>query len=160
MKCFLFNLVVAGCALFLCACQNSEKPETAVFRDFNLGVTVEQMNVAQLQPKTGGNSVSTGIGKTPERRRSFELKYLIDEQSSEPFNEALFLEQLKTQIAEQISDAGVRANLAVSSGDSFYLNYSTKENRGSFEVIGARVEGNKYKLWCIVRESAGIESDK
>ena len=160
MKCFLFNLVVAGCALFLCACQNSEKPETTVFRDFNLGATVEQMNVAQLQPKTGGNSVSTAIGETTERRRSFELEYLLNEQSSEPFNEALFLDELKTQIAEQISDAGVWANVAVSTQDSFYFNYSTKENRGSFEVIGARVEGNKYKLWCIVRESAGIESDK
>ena len=160
MKRFLFNLVVVGCALFLCACQNSEKPETAVFRDFNLGATVEQMNVAQLQPKTGGNSVSNGIGKTTERRRSFELQYLIDEQNSKPFNEALFLKELQTQIAEQISDAGVRANLAVSSGDSFNINYSTKENRGSFEVIGARVERNRYKLWCIVRESAGIENDE
>lgn len=161
MKHFLFNLAVGGCALFLCACQNSEKPETAVFRDFNLGVTVEQMNVAQLQPKTrGGNSVSTGIGKTPERRRSFELPYLIDEQNSEPFNEVLFLKELQNQIAEQISDADIRAGVAVSSGDSFYINYSTKENRGSFEVIGARVEGNKYKLWCVMRETAGIESDK
>lgn len=161
MKRSLFNLVVAGGALFLCACQNSEKPETAVFRDFNLGATVEQMNVAQLQPKTGGgNSVSTGIGETPERRRSFELEYLTDEHSSEPFNEALFLKELQTQIAEQISDAGVRANLAVRSGDSFYIDYSTKENRGSIEIIGARVEGNKYKLWCIMRESSGIESDK
>lgn len=160
MKRFLFNLVVGGCALFLCACQNSEKPETVVFRDFNLGATVEQMNVAQLQPKTGGNSVSTGIGKTPERRRSFELEYLIDEQSSEPFNEALFMKELQTQIAQQISDAGVRANLGVLGRDFFYSNYSTKENRGSFDVIGARVEGNKYKLWCIMRETAGIESDK
>ncbi len=77
MKRFLFNLVVAGCALFLCACQNSEKPKTAVFRDFNLGATVEQMNVAQLQPKTGGNIVLTAIGD----RRSFELEYLLDEQA-------------------------------------------------------------------------------
>lgn len=160
MKRFLFNLVVAVCALFLCACQNSEKSETTVFRDFNLGATVEQMNVAQLQLKTGGNSVSTGIGKTLERRRSFELSYLIDEQSNEPFNEILFLKELQTQIAEQISDAGARAGHAVSSGDSFYLNYSTKENRGSFEVIGARLEGNRYKLWCVMHESAGIESNK
>ncbi len=160
MKRFLFNLVVAGCALLLCACQNSEKPETAVFRDFNLGATVEQMNVAQLQPKTGGNSVPSVIKFKTERRRGFELEYLLDEQSSEPFNEVLFLEELKTQIAEQISDAGVRMNLAVRIGESFYVNYSTKENRGSFEVIGARVEGNRYKLWCIVQESAGIESDK
>lgn len=160
MKRFLFNLVVAGCALFLCACQNSEKSETAVFRDFDLGATVEQMNVAQLQPETGGDSLPTVINFKTEGLRSFEIEYLLDEQSSEPFNEAVFLDELKTQIAEQISEAGVRTNFAVRVGGSFYLNYSTEENRGSFEVIGARVEGNKYKLWCIVRERAGIESDE
>ncbi|CAN5867459.1 hypothetical protein BH20ACI4_BH20ACI4_31480 [soil metagenome] len=160
MKCFLFNLVVAGCALFLCACQNSENPETAVFRDFNLGATVEQMNVAQLQPKTGGNSEPTIINFQPERRRIFELEYQLVEQSNEPFNDTVFLNELKNQIAEQISDAGIRGNFAIRVGDSLYIDYLTKENRGSFEVIGARVEGNKYKLWCIVRERAGIESDE
>lgn len=159
MKRFLFNLVVAGCALFLCACQNSEKPKTAVFLDFNLGSTVEQMNVAQLQAQTGRDSLPTVINFKTEGLRSFEIEYLLDEQSSEPFNEAVFLDELKTQIAEQISDSGV-ANFAVRVGGSLYLIYSTKENRGSFDVIGARVEGNKYKLWCIVRERAGIESDE
>lgn len=159
MKHFLFNLAVAGCALFLCACQNSEKPETAVFRDFNLGVTVEQMNVAQLQPKPGGISLPSAIKFKTERIHGFELEYLIDEQSSEPFNEAFFLDELQTQIAEQIGDAGM-ANFAARIGDIVYLNYWTKENRGSFEVIGTRVEGNRYKLWCIVRENAGIESDE
>jgi len=160
MKRFLFNLIVLSCALFLCACQNFEEPETVVFRDFNLGATVEQMNIAQLQSKTGGNSLPTAITFKTERLRSFKIEYLIDEQSSEPFNETLFLDELKTQIAEQISDASVRTDFVVRVGDIFYINYSTKENRGSFEVIGARVEGNKYKLWCIVRESAGIESNK
>jgi hypothetical protein len=160
MRRLLFNLVVAGCALFLCACQNSEKPETAVFRDFNLGTTVEQMNVAQLQPKTGRDSLPIAINSKTERRRDFKIEYLIDEQSSEPFNETVFLDELENHIAKQISDSGVRTNLAIRIGDSVYLNYSTKENKGSFDVIGARIEGNKYKLWCIVRETAGIESDK
>ncbi|HLM62087.1 MAG TPA: hypothetical protein VK308_14875, partial [Pyrinomonadaceae bacterium] len=146
MKLSLFNLVVAVCALSLSACQSSEKPETAVFRDFNLGAAVEQMNVAQLQPMTHRNNLPTTINFKSERLRSFEVKYLIDEQSSEPFDEISFLNELKTQITEQISEAGVR-NFAVRVGDVIYINYLTKENRGSFEVIGARVEGNKYKLW-------------
>ncbi len=160
MKRFLFNLIIAGCGVFLLACQHSEKPETVVFRDFNLGAAVEQMNVAQLKPITGGNSEPIVINFQPERRRIYELEYLLDEQNSELFDEAFFLEELKNQIAEQISDAGVRMNLAVRVGGYFYINHSTKENKGSFEVIGARVEGNKYKLWCIVRESAVVESDK
>ena len=160
MKHFLFNLVVAGCALFLFACQPSEKTETTFFRDFNLGATVEQMNVAQLQPKTGGGGATTAIGETTERRRNFELEYLLEARNGEPFDEAVFLNELKFEIAEQISDAGVRANGSGSNNDGFYFNYSTDENKGSVEVIGARVEGNKYKLWSVVRESAGIKSDK
>ena len=157
MKRFLFN--VAGCALFLCACQHSEKLETAFFQNFNLGATVEQMKVAQLQPKTGGGGATTAIGETTERRRNFELEYLLDERSSEPFNETVFLNELKSEIAKKIGDADVRANGAGSSNDGFYFNYSTDENRGSVEVIGARIEGNRYKLWSVVRESAGIKSD-
>lgn len=160
MKRFLFNLVVVCFALFLFACQHSEKPETAFFQNFNLGATVQQMKAVQLQPKTGGGGVTTAIGETTENRRNFELEYLLNEGNSERFDESVFLNELKSEVAEQISDAGVRANGTGSSNDGFYFNYSTHENRGSVEIIGARVEGNKYKLWCVVRESAGIESEK
>ena len=160
MKHFLFNLVVAGCALFLFACQQPGKPETAFFRDFNLGATVKQMNVAQLQPKSGGSGATTAIGETTERRRDFDLEYLLEEGNGKLFDESVFLSELKSEVAEQLSNAHVRANGGGTDNDGFYFNYSTDENRGSIEVIGARVQGNKYKLWCVVRESAGIESDK
>ena len=158
MKHFLFSFVIAGCALFLFACQQPEKPKTASFRDFDLGATVEQMNVIQLQPRTGSCSVTTSIGETAERRHGCAFEYLLDEGNSGRFNEAVFLNELKSEVAAQISDAGVHAD--GTSNDGFYFNYSTGENRGSIEVIGARVEGNKYKLWCVLHESAEIESDK
>src|SRR4028118_1132356 len=160
MKRFLFNLIVAGCVLFLCACQHSEKTETAFFLDFNLGETVKQMNVAQLGSSLSNGGVSTSIGETTERRHNFNVEYLLDRQNGAPFDEAIFFNRLQFEIAGQISKAGARANGSGSSGDSFYFNYSTGENRGSIDVIGARVEGNKYKLWCVVRESAGIKSDE
>lgn len=160
MKHFLFSLVVICFALFLFACKHSEKPETAFFQNFNLGATVQQMKAVQLRPKTGGSGATTAIGETTERRRNFELEYVLDEGNSEQFDESVFLNELKSEVAEQISNAGVRANGTGSSNEGFYFNYSTEENRGSVEVIGARVEGNKYKLWCVMRESAGIESDK
>lgn len=159
MNRFLLNLVVVGCALFLLACQNSGKSETAVFRDFNLDATVKQMNVVQLQPGTDETSEPIIINFPPERRRIFKLDYQLAEQISEPFNETLFLDELKNQIAEQIGDAGIRGSFGVRVEDSIYIDYLTKENRGSFEVIGARVEGNKYNLWCILRESEKTEGD-
>lgn len=154
MKYYLFSLVVISFALFVCSCQHQEKPESALFRDFNLGATVQQMNVAQLQPKTGGNSVSTWFGEITERRRDFILVYLLDEQNTEGFDEATFLDNLRVQIAQKISDAGLRTNLSRSYKDCFDFTYSKDESKGSIDVIGAKVEGNKYKLWCVMRESA------
>lgn len=163
MKRFLFNLVVAGCALFLCACQYSGKigkTETAFFRNFNLGATVQQMNVAQLQPRTGDDGLVASIGETTERRRNIHLEYLLDEQYYDEFDGSIFLNELKAKVAEQISNADVRANGNGTINDGFYFSYSTDEARGSVDVVGAKVKGNRYKLWCIVLESAGIESDK
>lgn len=154
MKYYLFSLVVISFALFVCSCQHQEKPESALFRDFNLGATIQQMNLAQLQPEPGGNRVSTSVGEITERRRDFNLVYLLDEQNTEDFDEETFLDNLEIQIAQKISDAGLRTNLSFSSKDTFNLNYSKDENKGSIDVIGAKVEGNRYKLWCVMRESA------
>jgi hypothetical protein len=155
---FLFSLVVASCALFTFACQQAEKPKTASFRDFNLAATVEKMNIVQLEPRTGGCSVSTSLGETAERRSGCTFEYLLNERNSGRFDEAVFLNELKSEVAGQIGDAVIQAN--GTSNDGFYFTFSKAENRGSIEVIGSRVEGNKYKLWCVVRESAEIESDK
>ena len=163
MKHLLFNIIVAGCALFLCACQYSDKTdktETAFFHNFNLGATVEQMNVPQLQPHIGGSGFVASIGKTAERRRNIYFEYLLDEQSGEQFDESIFLNELKAKVAEQISAADVRASGTGTINDGFYIDYSTDETRGSVDVIGAKVEKNRYKLWCTVLEIAGIEGDK
>jgi hypothetical protein len=158
MKHFFFSLVVVGFALFLSSCQHSREPETVLFRDFNLGATVEKMNLAQLQPQTNGNGASILVGETTERRRDFNLEYLLVEENEERFDETNFLNNLKDRVAQEINASRLQTNGAGSSNDGFYFNYSKDENKGSIEVIGARVEGNKYKLWCIMRESAGIKS--
>lgn len=157
MKCYLFSLVVISVALFMCSCQHQEKPESVFFRDFSLGATVEEINLGQLQPEEGGGSVSTSVGETTERRRDFNLEYLIDKQNSRRFNEGIFLDNLKVQIAKKIGENDVRVSSAGSNNDGFHFDYSNDENKGSIEVIGAKVEGNKYKLWCVIRESAGAE---
>ena len=158
MKHQLFALVATVIALFLCCCQNSRKPETVLFQDFNLGEIVEKLNIAQLQPETGGHGSSASIGETTELRRDFNLEYLLNEENKGRIDETDFLNNLKTRVAEKINASGARTDGSGSSSDSFYFNYSKDENKGFIEIIGARVEGNKYKLWCIVRESAGIKT--
>jgi len=98
--------------------------------------------------------VSTSFGEITERRRDFILVYLLDEQNTEDFDEATFLDNLRVQIAQKISDAGLRTNLSRSYKDSFDFTYSEDESKGSIDVIGAKIEGNRYKLWCVMRESA------
>lgn len=160
MKQNLFCLVAVALALFLCACKPTEKPETVLFRDFNLAAIVEQLKVTQLKPETGGGGGSTAIGETTERRHNFDLEYSLDERNNQPFDEAIFLNKLKSKIAEAIDANNVRTNGSGSGNDSFYFNYSKDENKGSIEVIGARVEDNKYRLWCVMRESAGVETSR
>jgi hypothetical protein len=163
MKHLLFNIIVAGCALFLCACQHSDKTdktETAFFHNFNLNATVEQMNVPQLQPHIGGGGFVASIGKTAERRRNIYFEYLLDEQTGGQFDESIFLNELNVKVAEQISNANVKAGGTGTINDGFYIDYSTDETKGSVDCIGAKVEKNRYKLWCTVLEIAGIEGDK
>lgn len=160
MKRFLLSQLVICSALFLPACQHSEKSETAFFKNFNLGATVQPLKAMPLQPKSGGGGSTTAIGETTDYRRSFELEYMLNEGNREQFDESVFLNELKSEVARQINDAGVRTNGTGSSNDGFYFNYSTDENRGWVEIVGARVEGNRYKLWCVIRESAGIKSGK
>jgi len=82
MKRSLFKLVAACFALFLFACQHPEKPETAFFQNFNFGATVEQMNVVQLQSKTGMGVATTSIEETTERRRGFTLSIFLTKETA------------------------------------------------------------------------------
>lgn len=143
----------------LSGCSDKKRPESVLLRDFNLGEIVERMNVPGLQASSGGNGSTSSIGKTTEYRRVFNLEYRIEEQHGEYFDEANFLNKLKLEIADKIGAAGLKNNGAGTSGDIFYFDYSEGGHKGWIEVVGARLEGNKYKLWCVARESVGAEND-
>jgi hypothetical protein len=81
-------------------------------------------------------------------------EYSIYEENAERFDTSGFLNNLKSQIAVEINAPGFHTDGTGSGNDSFYFNYSGVDKKGSIEVIGARLEGNRYKLWCVMRESA------
>src|SRR3982750_2812136 len=108
MKRLILNLSIAAAALFLISCQPAERPETAFFRNFNLGAIVDQMKAPGLGPRSGAGSFSAVPGGTTGRRRTFDLEYVLDEHAKEQFDADAFLSELKSRIAEEINGSGAR----------------------------------------------------
>jgi hypothetical protein len=155
MRRFFFCLIIAGFALSGCSWQTPQEPETNFFRDFSLGQMVERMKVPELKPSDGDSGASTSSGETTRRRREFDLTFMIEEQKGTKFDEVSFINKLKDEIGRVMSAADVRVEGGGNSGDdSFYFDYSKKDHEGWLEVMGARVEGNKYKLRGVIREIA------
>lgn len=158
MKSYYLYLIFVGIAL-LCSCQRQAKPSTDFFRDFNLGGIVEQMNASEFRPTVGGSGTSTSIGESTKYRRDFGLEYRIEDQFGKRFDEEKFLGELKDEVAKIIKKTGVHEEGFGSSRDSFYFNYSKDKNNGWIEIIAARLDGNKYKVWCMIRENAQSENE-
>ncbi len=153
MKQVVFYLIIAGIA-FLCSCQNQpEAAATEFYRDFNLGALVKQMNLPEHQLRESTLGASNSVSGT-DYRRIFVLIYEIEEQNGKRFDEEKFFNELKNEIAEKMNENGVRTAGAGYSDAIFFFNYSKDKNKGWLEVVGARLEGNKYKLWCVMREEA------
>jgi hypothetical protein len=160
MRQFIFNLVLIG-IVFFCSCQNQPELESAsnFYRDFNLGEIIEEMNVPELQSSGSLGSSRQSTGETTDYRRNFSLIYEIKEQDGKRFDEEKFFNEFKSEIAKKISENGIRINSTGSNDGNFYFNYSKDKNKGWLEVVGARLEGNRYKLWCLMREEARPEGD-
>lgn len=160
MKQFIFYLVIIGIVLF-CSCQNQPEAKLAsdFYRDFNLEIVIRKMNVPELQPSGSLGSSGESTGATTDYRRNFSLTYEIKEQDGKKFDEEKFFSELKSEIAKKIGETGIR-NISTGSNDSnFYFSYSEDKNKGWLEVVGARLEGNRYKLWCLMREEARPKDD-
>jgi hypothetical protein len=159
MKQFVY-LVVIG-AVLLCSCQNQPKKESATefYQNFNLEEIVKKIDIPQLQSFVSGGSSSTSSGEIAGYRRNFSIVYQVKEQDGERFDEKKFLEELKLEIEAKMAEAGIRAYGKGSGESSFYFDYSKDENKGWLEVIGARLEGNRYKLWWVIREEVMRKDD-
>jgi hypothetical protein len=158
MKIFFLYLFIAV-VMFFCSCQRHSKPETDFFRDFSLGKIVEKMNVPELKPLSGGGGTATSNEEEATARRSdFYLEYRIQEPEGERFDEERFLTGLRLEIENKIAESQIRTKGTGISGNSFNYDYSKDNNKGWLEIVGARLEGNKYMLWCVLREEAGAEN--
>jgi len=151
MRRFIFCLVVAGFALSGCSRQNQSDPETGFFRDFSLANIVERINAPELKSESSGFSGTSSPGI--RRRKDFSLFYRIEERDGAKFDEAGFIMKLKAETEKAADEAGLRRHGGGSGGDTFDFDYSGEDHEGWMEVVGARMEGNRYKLWGVIRET-------
>jgi hypothetical protein len=157
MKGYYLSLFVTVLLLSGCAGQKQPEPETAMFRDFSLASVVERMNVPELKPVSGGKGSSEDTGEKTRRRRDFHLTFQIEEREGTKFNGDSFIFQLKDEIEKVIQDSGVRLNSGGLIGDSLHFDYSKEGHEGWLEIVGTRVEGDRFKLWAMLREVAERE---
>ena len=149
---YLFPAVI----LFLlpgCSGRKQSETPTALFQGFSLPSVVERMNVPELESMSGDYGGSESLGETVRRRRDFNLTYRVKDVEGEKFDGAKFVGQLKGEVEKVMREFDVRINGSGSANDSFSFDYSEGEHRGWVEVVGARVEGDQFKLWGVIREN-------
>ena len=150
MRHFFFLLVVAGLAFAGCSGRKSPDPETRLFREFSLAEAVGRVSPPELSGPSGSSGYSSSPGVSG--RKDFSLTYMIGEAGGAAFDEGGFIRKLKAEAERAADDAGVRRGGGGSSGDAFHIDYSDADHEGWIEVVGARVEGGRYKVWGVIRE--------
>ena len=126
--------------------------ESSFYSNFSLNKTVKQLNVPELKSSAGNSGDGKSFGEIVKYRRDFDLEYKIEEYGNKKFDEKFFLDQLRLQISEELANSGTYTQSVGFSSNSFHFDYSKDDNKGWIEVAGARLEGNRYRLWCVIRE--------
>jgi hypothetical protein len=108
--------------------------------------------VAELAPSMGSGGGDSSAGDPTRHRREFVQEFSIKDPAGSRFDERNFLLKSETAIRQEARSANVHVTGGGSGGESFYIGYEDGGNQGDVEVIGARLENDRYKIWCVVRE--------
>jgi hypothetical protein len=147
----LFFCLIVGILFAGCTGRAAPEPESRLYQEFALGKIVKRMAIPGLQHESGGSGASDSPGI--KRRKDFSDTYMIDEAPGARFNEAQFMMQLRLEMQKLADDSGARRQSEGFSGDGFNFDYSTGHHEGWVEVVGARTEGNRFKIWSVIREN-------
>jgi hypothetical protein len=148
----LFSILMMT-VIALTGCSDPMHPSGRFFSAFSLGETIKRMNVPELEPSGGsGSGASTTAGDPTPHRKEFDQEFRIKDTPGSRFDEHSFLVKLQTAIKQEAQSANVHLTDGGSAGERFHIGYQDGGNQGAVEVIGARVEKDRYKIWCVVRE--------
>jgi hypothetical protein len=146
------SLILMMTVIALTGCSNPMYPSGRFFSAFSPDETVKRLNAPELATSGGSGSGDTSAGEPTRHRKEFVQEFRIKDTPGSRFDEHSFLAKLETAIKQEAQSANVHITGGGSSGESFYINYQDGGNQGAVEVIGARLENDRYKIWCIVRE--------
>jgi hypothetical protein len=155
MKNHSLRLISFVCMFIFCSlsCATIHSPSQFLNR-FSLGETIKRMNLEEIDVSSV-SALSTAAARNPSsHRRDFDVTIVIKEPKTESFDERHFLLKLKERIVQEARDSGVTVYGMGEGGDTFHVDYQNKKHQGGIEVIGVRMEKDKYRVWCIIRELA------
>jgi hypothetical protein len=145
---FLMMSVIA-----LTACSDPQYPSGRFFNAFSLDETIKRLNMPELKHSGASSSYTSSAGDPTPYRKAFALELRIEDQRGSRFDEKVFLQKLNTAIKQEAQNSNVNVTGGGEAvGESFHVNYQDGGNQGAVEVVGVRVENDRYKIWCVVRE--------
>jgi len=149
----IISLILMMTVIALTGCSDSKyHPSGRFFSAFSPNETVKRLNVTELVTSGASGSGDTSPGEPTRYRKEFVQEFSIKDTPGSRFDERSFLVKLERAIKQEAQSATVHLTGGGSAGESFYINYQDGGNQGAVEVIGARLENDRYKIWCIVRE--------
>jgi hypothetical protein len=111
-----------------------------------------------LKPLSGSRERSIRSGENTQRRRAFWLTFSVEEREGVKFDQGTFVHKLRAEIVKEMGEGRVSFDGGTSGNHSSDLwscdlLYSKEERyEGSIDLTLARVEGNRYLVWCVIRE--------
>jgi len=145
-------LILMMNVIALTGCSDPMYPSGRFFSAFSLDEAVKRLNATELQHSGASSSGDNSPGDPTRHRKEFIQEFRIKDPAGSRFDEHSFLLKLETAIKQEAQSANVHVTGGGSAGESFYINYQDGRSQGAIEVIGARLENDRYKIWCVVRE--------
>src|SRR5262245_61360194 len=150
---FIISLILMLTVIALTGCSAPNyHPSGRFFSAFSPVEIVKRLNVPELATSGASTSSQGSPGEPTRYRKEFVQEFRIKDTPGSRFDEHSFLVKLEAAIKREAQSANVHIMGGGSAGESFHIGYQDGGNQGAVEVIGARLENDRYKIWCIVRE--------
>ena len=145
--------IILLCLAAANGCQSStahKQAKSQFFDNSSLHNTINRMNLPHLRCSgSSSTDISGSVGEITSYRKASSLECEIINQA---FDEKGFADQLRREIEQEIANSGAKLSGGGESGENFNCEYEAGRMHGAIEVVAGRVEANKYKLTCIIRE--------
>jgi hypothetical protein len=97
MRRFLLGAIVT--VISLAGCHSPQHPAGRFYNGFSMADSVKRMNIPELTPMTAGAGRSSSPGAPTRYAEVFEQEHTIHEPPDARFDEAAFMQKLRTAVS-------------------------------------------------------------